>query len=109
MGGARRAGTVRVNVEGAAESAAGIIVTKELTVTHPGAYPLIEHERHTAGTLALEIGPGVQCLGDLLHAGLGVGLSAGTGASSAWERSSSRRFSSGVDGSSSTSTQLPGQ
>jgi hypothetical protein len=33
----------------------------ELTVTHPGAYPLVEHDRHTAGILELEIGPGVQC------------------------------------------------
>jgi hypothetical protein len=34
---------------------------RELKVTHPGAYPLIEHERHTAGILELEIGPGVRC------------------------------------------------
>jgi thiol-disulfide isomerase/thioredoxin len=34
---------------------------KDLAVTHPGAYPLIEHKRHTAGTLTLELGPGVQC------------------------------------------------
>ncbi|HVR04862.1 MAG TPA: DipZ protein [Solirubrobacteraceae bacterium] len=43
------AGTVRVN--GA-----------ELAVTHPGAYPLVEHDRHTAGVLELEIGEGVECL-----------------------------------------------
>ncbi len=30
-------------------------------VAHPGAHPLIEHERHTAGVLELEIGPGVEC------------------------------------------------
>jgi thiol-disulfide isomerase/thioredoxin len=35
--------------------------TIELSVSHPGAYPLIEHERHTEGVLALEIGPGVAC------------------------------------------------
>ena len=34
----------------------------ELAVTHPGAYPLIEHERHTEGVLDLELGDGVQCL-----------------------------------------------
>jgi thiol-disulfide isomerase/thioredoxin len=34
---------------------------RQLTVTHPGAYPLIEHGCHTAGTLELEIGPGVRC------------------------------------------------
>ena len=34
----------------------------ELTVTHPGAYALLEHDRHTAGVLTLEIDPGVRCL-----------------------------------------------
>jgi thiol-disulfide isomerase/thioredoxin len=33
----------------------------ELTVSHPGAYLLIEHPRHTAGVLELELGPGVRC------------------------------------------------
>ncbi|HEY2767434.1 MAG TPA: DipZ protein [Solirubrobacteraceae bacterium] len=32
-----------------------------LEVEHPGAYPLVEHERHTAGVLALELDRGVQC------------------------------------------------
>ena len=36
---------------------------------HPGAYPLVEHERHTAGALVLEPGEGVTVRGDLLHAG----------------------------------------
>jgi hypothetical protein len=36
-------------------------VVTELTVAHPGAYPLIEHDRHTAGVLDLEIGSGVWC------------------------------------------------
>jgi hypothetical protein len=36
-------------------------VATELTVAHPGAYPLIEHERHTAGVLDLEVGAGVVC------------------------------------------------
>jgi hypothetical protein len=34
----------------------------ELTVTQPGAYPLIEHSRHSAGVLALDCGSGVECL-----------------------------------------------
>jgi hypothetical protein len=34
----------------------------ELTVSRPGAYPLLEHDAHTAGVLDLEIGPGVICL-----------------------------------------------
>jgi hypothetical protein len=33
----------------------------EIAVAGPGAYPLIEHERHTAGTLAFELGEGVVC------------------------------------------------
>jgi hypothetical protein len=31
-------------------------------VDHPGAYRLIEHDRHTSGELDLEIGAGVECL-----------------------------------------------
>lgn len=34
---------------------------REHKVAHPGAYPLIEHERHTAGVLTLEVGPSVTC------------------------------------------------
>jgi hypothetical protein len=49
------AGTLRVNGGTAAGGA-------ELTITHPGAYPLIEHERHTAGMLELECGAGLECL-----------------------------------------------
>ena len=35
---------------------------RELIVEQPGAYPLIEHERHTAAIVAIEEGDGVQCL-----------------------------------------------
>jgi thiol-disulfide isomerase/thioredoxin len=34
---------------------------RELAVDHAGAYPLIEHERHTAGVLDLDVGDGVTC------------------------------------------------
>jgi thiol-disulfide isomerase/thioredoxin len=34
----------------------------ELNVEQPGAYALIEHERHTTGVLELELDEGVQCL-----------------------------------------------
>jgi hypothetical protein len=34
---------------------------REILVDHPGAYPLIEHERHTEGVLELEVGDGVVC------------------------------------------------
>ncbi|HMJ01941.1 MAG TPA: redoxin domain-containing protein [Conexibacter sp.] len=42
------AGTVRAN-------------DREVAVTHPGAYPLVEHNRHTAGVLDLQVGDGVTC------------------------------------------------
>jgi thiol-disulfide isomerase/thioredoxin len=32
-----------------------------LKVEHPGAYPLVEHEHHTAGVLELELDHGVRC------------------------------------------------
>jgi hypothetical protein len=41
-----------------------------LTVSHPGAYPLIEHQRHTAGVLELDVGPGVECLATCFTPGL---------------------------------------
>jgi hypothetical protein len=34
----------------------------DVAVTHPGAYPLLEHERHTEGVLELRLGGGVDCL-----------------------------------------------
>lgn len=34
---------------------------RELAVAGPGCYPLVEHERHTAGVLELEVGDGVTC------------------------------------------------
>jgi thiol-disulfide isomerase/thioredoxin len=34
---------------------------RELPVEAPGCYPLIEHERHTAGVLDLQVGAGVTC------------------------------------------------
>jgi hypothetical protein len=51
-------GTVRVND------------AHKLDVSSPGAYPLIEHERHTAGVLELQIGEGVRCLATCFTPGL---------------------------------------
>jgi thiol-disulfide isomerase/thioredoxin len=51
------AGTVRVN--GA-----------EHEVAYPSAYPLIEHDRHTAGVIELEVGPGVTCYATCFTPGL---------------------------------------
>jgi hypothetical protein len=33
----------------------------ELTVDHPGAYVLVEHERHTSAIVQIELGAGVRC------------------------------------------------
>jgi hypothetical protein len=41
-----------------------------LSVSHPGALPLLEHHRHTAGVLQLEVGPGVECLATCFTPGL---------------------------------------
>jgi thiol-disulfide isomerase/thioredoxin len=50
------AGAGWVRVGGASDSA------QEVQVSHPGAYPLIEHPRHTAGVLELELEDGLSCL-----------------------------------------------
>jgi hypothetical protein len=42
----------------------------ELAVPHPGAYSLIEHERHTAGVIDLDIGEGLECLATCFTPGL---------------------------------------
>jgi thiol-disulfide isomerase/thioredoxin len=52
------AGTVRAN-------------GREIRVDAPGAYPLVEHERHTAGVLALDVGPGVVCHATCFTPGVG--------------------------------------
>ncbi|HSZ05865.1 MAG TPA: DipZ protein [Solirubrobacteraceae bacterium] len=57
------AGTVMVN---GGDAAGG----RRLTVSHPGAYALVEHDRHTAGVLELEVGPGVSCLATCFTPGL---------------------------------------
>jgi thiol-disulfide isomerase/thioredoxin len=56
-------GTVRVDAGTVADAI-------ELTVTHAGAYPLVEHERHTTGALQLQIGPGVRCYATCFTPGL---------------------------------------
>jgi hypothetical protein len=52
------AGAVWAVLEGA-----GTVVAngREIAVGHPGAYPLVEHARHAAGVLELEVGDGVAC------------------------------------------------
>ena len=41
-----------------------------IAVSGPGAYALIEHERHTAGVLELQLGAGVRCLATCFTPGL---------------------------------------
>ena len=59
------AGEVRVTRTGEPAEEAELV-----RVEHPGAYPLIEHERHTAGVLELELGAGVQCVATCFTPGL---------------------------------------
>ncbi len=56
-------GTVRVN---GGETAGG----RELTIAHPGAYALLEHDRHTSGVLELELDGGVRCLATCFTPGI---------------------------------------
>ena len=66
-----------------------VVNGQPIAVDGPGAYPLIEHERHTRGELALEVGAGVDLLRDVLHAGAAVAA----GAARSCPRSPSRRIS----------------
>jgi hypothetical protein len=52
------AGAVWAVLEGSGFVEAG---GRRIEVTEPGAYALVEHERHTAGVLELRVGPGVTC------------------------------------------------
>ncbi|HEY1688635.1 MAG TPA: DipZ protein [Solirubrobacteraceae bacterium] len=57
------AGTVQVN-------GGAVAGGRTLTIEHPGAYSLVEHERHTKGKLQLDLGEGVQCLATCFTPGL---------------------------------------
>jgi hypothetical protein len=43
---------------------------RTLAVEHPGCHLLVEHERHTAGTLELVVGEGVECYATCFTPGL---------------------------------------
>jgi thiol-disulfide isomerase/thioredoxin len=49
---------------------------RTLTVEHPGAYPLVEHECHTAAVLELTVGEGVKCLATCFTPGVAVASAA---------------------------------
>jgi hypothetical protein len=61
------AGGVWAVLDGAGAVRAG---GREFEVEHPGAYPLVEHERHSAGELSLALGRSVRCDGVLFTPGL---------------------------------------
>ncbi len=54
-------------------SGAGVVRAndREVAVDQPGAYPLIEHDRHTPGVLDLQVGDGVTCHAVCVTPGLG--------------------------------------
>jgi len=54
---------------------------QEIRVTHPGAYPLLEHARHTCGVLELEVGEGVSCYAVCFTPGSDEPLAGRSGAS----------------------------
>ncbi|MFZ1926683.1 MAG: DipZ protein [Solirubrobacteraceae bacterium] len=60
-------GTVTVSTAGSEEAPAE---EKTLGVEFPGAYKLVEHERHTQGILRLEVGAGVECLATCFTPGI---------------------------------------
>ena len=60
------AGTVTANLRSDGETGR----TVEVTVRHPGAYRVVEHGRHTRGTIELEVGGGVECLATCFTPGL---------------------------------------
>jgi 8-oxo-dGTP pyrophosphatase MutT (NUDIX family) len=43
---------------------------REVAVTHPGAYALLEHPHHVAGVLDLRVGDGVRCLATCFTPGI---------------------------------------
>jgi thiol-disulfide isomerase/thioredoxin len=55
-------GTVTANADGVGDA--------RLTVSHPGAYPLFEHLRHTRTTLELELDETVECLATCFTPGI---------------------------------------
>lgn len=61
------AGAVWAVLDGRGRVTAG---GRAIDVDGPGAYPLVEHERHTTGVLELELGAGVTCEAVCFTAGL---------------------------------------
>jgi thiol-disulfide isomerase/thioredoxin len=60
-------GAVRVSTTGDEGARAE---ERMLCIESPGAYQLIEHERHTQGTLNLDVGAGVKCLATCFTPGI---------------------------------------
>ena len=51
-------------------SGSGDLPARELTISHPGAYALLEHERHTKACSRSELGSGVSCLATCFTPGI---------------------------------------
>jgi hypothetical protein len=63
----------RAHPEGRRQAGEGTVTVNAdttLKIDYPGAYLLIEHERHTRGVLDLRIGAGVECLATCFTPGL---------------------------------------
>jgi len=56
--GAYEAGEVWAVLDGTGQVRANGVA---IAVEHPGCFPLVRHDRHTAATLELEVGEGVRC------------------------------------------------
>ncbi len=63
-------GSGRITVSGSQTPGGELDAVRELDVAHDGAYPLIEHDRHTQGTLELALSPGLRCLQTSFLAGI---------------------------------------
>jgi hypothetical protein len=63
-------GTVTVGTAGDDDDDGAPTEQRTLSVEYPGAYKLVEHERHTLGILALEVGAGVRCLATCFTPGI---------------------------------------
>jgi hypothetical protein len=61
------AGTVWAILSGKGEA---LVNGAPLAIDHPGAYPVIEHARHSSGNLDLQLGDGVRCWGICFTPGL---------------------------------------
>jgi thiol-disulfide isomerase/thioredoxin len=63
-------GTVSARITREPDRGEEDVLERAIAVEHPGAYALIEHERHTAGVLDVQLDDGVGCLATCFTPGL---------------------------------------